>query len=451
MNHSLFPARTLSGLLRVPSDRSITVRALLLAGLAEGTSRVICPLESEDTEAAKACMAALGVPIAIQHEGDLPALRITGQGLRGLRAPAATLFCHSSGTTMRLLAGLLTGQTFGAALDGSDQLRRRPMRRVTDPLRAMGARIEDTNGCAPLRIYPARGPLRGMCYAMPVASAQVKSALLLAGLYADAPVTISEPAPTRDHTERMLGAAGARLQISHANNGAATVTLSPPTEPLRALDIRVPADFSSAAFFLVAASLVPGACLRLSGVGLNATRTGLLDALRAMGARIAIADLREEGGEPVGDIEVCAAELTAIEVGGPLVPRMIDEFPIFAVAATQAHGVTVVRNAEELRVKESNRLEGFLAELRKLGARAEPTADGFVIEGPTRLRGAVVDGLGDHRAAMALAVAALVAAGQTTILGADCVTKTYPGFFDDLARVATFDHDRRSDRPSGGA
>jgi 3-phosphoshikimate 1-carboxyvinyltransferase len=212
-------------------------------------------------------MAALGVPIAIQHEGDLPALRITGQGLRGLRAPAATLFCHSSGTTMRLLAGLLAGQTFGAALDGSDQLRRRPMRRVTDPLRAMGAQIEDTNGCAPLRIHPAQGLLRGMCYAMPVASAQVKSALLLAGLYADAPVTISEPAPTRDHTERMLGAAGARLQISRADNGAATVTLSPPTEPLRALDIRVPADFSSAAFFLVAASLVPGACLRLSGVG----------------------------------------------------------------------------------------------------------------------------------------------------------------------------------------
>jgi 3-phosphoshikimate 1-carboxyvinyltransferase len=435
MNRVLTPVRALGGALRVPSDRSLTVRALLLAGLTDGVSRIAHPLDSEDTAAAQSCMASLGVPIVAQDNE----LWVTGQGLRGLRAPTNALFCHSSGTTMRLLAGLLAGQAFATTLDGSDQLRRRPMRRVTDPLRVMGARIEDTDGRAPLHIQSAPRPLRGMRYAMPVASAQVKSALLLAGLYADAPVTISEPAPTRDHTERMLGAIGTRVEVSRADDGTANIALAPPTEPLRPLDMRVPADFSSAAFFLVAASLVGGACLRLLEVGLNPTRTGLLDALQAMGARIAIANLRQEGGEPVGDLEVCAAELRATTVSGALVPRMIDEFPIFAVAATQAHGVTVVRNAEELRVKESNRLEGFLAELRKLGARAEPIADGFVIEGPTRLRGAVVDGLGDHRVAMALAVAALVASGQTTILGADCVAKTYPAFFDDLARTVSFE------------
>ncbi len=435
MNRILIAAKTLRGALRVPSDRSLTVRALLLAGLAEGESRIARPLASEDTEAAQACMSALGVPITAQDDADEPALRVVGRGLRGLRAPAATLFCHSSGTTMRLLAGLLAGQTFGATLDGSDQLRRRPMRRVTDPLRAMGAQIEDTDGHAPLRIQPAPGSLRGIHYAMPVASAQVKSALLLAGLYADAPVTVGEPAPTRDHTERLLRAVGAQVTVSRISEGAAAITLAPPAAPLRPLDICVPADFSSAAFFIVAASLVPQADLRLLDVGLNPTRTGLLDALQAMGAQIGIANLRDEGGEPVGDVTIRPAELRAIAVGGALVPRMIDEFPVFAVAATQAHGVTVVRDAEELRVKESDRLEGFLGELRKLGARAEATADGFVIEGPTALRGAVVDSLGDHRVAMSLAVAALVAAGQTTILGADCVAKTYPGFFDDLAHV----------------
>jgi len=439
MSYTLTMAKALSGALRVPSDRSLTVRALFLAGLAEGESRIVQPLASEDTEAAQACMAALGVAITARNGAGEPALRIIGRGLRGLRAPATTLCCGSSGTTMRLLAGLLAGQAFGAVLDGSDQLRRRPMRRVTDPLRAMGAHIEDTNGGAPLYIQPAPGPLRGIRYAMPVASAQVKSALLLAGLYADSTVTIDEPAPTRDHTERLLRAVGAQVEVSRVGEGTAVITLTPPAASLRPLDMCVPADFSSAAFFIVAASLVHRADLRLLNVGLNPTRTGLLDALRAMGAQIAAADVRDEGGEPVGDLTIRPAELRAIEVSGALVPRMIDEFPIFAVAATQAHGVTVVRNAEELRVKESNRLEGFLSELRKLGARAEPTADGFIIEGPTRLRGAVVDGLGDHRVAMALAVAALVADGQTTILGADCVAKTYPGFFDDLARVATFD------------
>ncbi len=429
------PTRALRGVLRAPSDRSITVRAAILAGVAEGVSRIREPLESDDADAALRCMAALGAPAAPLGSGcDSAGLRIAGRGLRGLRAPDQPLFCNSSGTTMRLLAGFLAGQAFDAVLDGSEQLRRRPMRRVTDPLRRMGAQIEDADGHAPLVIRAAHRPLHGLTYDMPIASAQVKSALLLAGLYADEPVTVREPAPTRDHTERILRAMGVEVTVE-AEGKAGRITAHPPQRPLRALDMLVPADFSSAAFFMVAAAITPGARLRLVEVGLNPTRTGLLDALRAMGATIHVADLREEGGEPVGDVEVVGGELRGVEVGGALTPRMIDEFPIFAVAATQAHGVTIVRDAEELRVKESNRLEGFVGELRKLGARIEATADGFVVEGPARLRGAVVDGLGDHRVAMALAIAALRAEGETKILGAECVAKTYPAFFRDLASL----------------
>lgn len=430
------PARTLRGTLRVPSDRSITVRAAILASIAEGISRIRAPLESDDTDAALSCMAALGVQTApLSSSCDPLGFQIRGLGLRGLRAPTRPLFCNSSGTTMRLLAGFLAGQSFDVVLDGSEQLRRRPMRRVTEPLRRMGARIEDADGHAPLIIRAADRPLRGLSYEMPVASAQVKSALLLAGLYADAPVTVHEPAPTRDHTERMLRAMG--VEIAVEGDDAKRITVYPPRQPLRSLDMLTPADFSSAAFFLVAAAIMPGARLRLVEVGLNPTRTGLLDVLGAMGATVNVTSLREEGGEPVGELEVTGGALNGVEVGGALTPRMIDEFPIFAVAATQAHGVTIVRDAEELRVKESNRLEGFVGELRKLGAQIEATADGFVVEGPTRLRGAVVDGLGDHRVAMALAIAGLCAEGATTILGAECVAKTYPTFFRDLASLVS--------------
>lgn len=436
MNLTLSKPSSLHGVLRAPSDRSITVRAALIGGVAQGINRVREPLESDDTEAALACMAALGVEVApLSSLCDPLGLRFTGRGLHGLRGSNAPLFCNSSGTTMRLLAGFLAGQRFDATLDGSEQLRRRPMKRVTEPLRAMGATIADAGGLPPIRIAAANAPLRGIEYALPVASAQVKSALLLAGLYADGPVTIHEPAPTRDHTERMLRAAGVSVQTEPQPDGRSTITLAPPAGPLRPLDLLVPADFSSAAFFLAAAAIVPGAHMRLVEVGLNPTRLGLFDALRAMGARVTIENAREEGGEPIGDLDVRGGKLRAIDVGGALAARMIDEFPVFAVAATQAEGTTVVRDAQELRVKESNRLEGLVNELRRLGARIEPTPDGFVIEGPTRLRGGVVDGLGDHRVAMALAVAALVADGETTILGAECVGKTYPGFFKDLGSL----------------
>jgi 3-phosphoshikimate 1-carboxyvinyltransferase len=419
--------------LRVPSDRSITVRAALIGSIGQGVSRVREPLDSNDTNAALACMAALGAETApLSGMCDPLGLRITGRGLRGLRGSSEALSCSSSGTTMRLLAGFLAGQGFDTTLDGSEQLRRRPMSRVTGPLREMGAAIDDSNGLPPIRIGAALHPLRGIAYDMPIASAQVKGALLLAGLYADGPVTIQEPAPTRDHTERMLRCAGVAVSTEAGDDGCSSITLLPPDRPLRPLDMLVPADFSSAAYFVVAATISPNSRLRLAEVGLNRTRIGLLDALRRMGAHVADDDVHDQGGEPMGHIEVGFSELHGIEVGGELTARMIDEFPVFAVAATQATGTTVVRDAAELRVKESNRLEGMVNELRKLGAQIEPTADGFIIDGPTRLRGTVVDGLGDHRVAMALAVAALVSDGETIIRGAECVSKTYPRFFHDL-------------------
>ena len=269
---------------------------------------------------------------------------------------------------------------------------------------------------------------------MPVASAQVKSSILLAGLFANGPTTVREPAPTRDHTEIMLRAMGARVDTVSQPDGSASITLYPP-DHLKPLDMLVPADLSSAAFFMVAATLVPGADLKLVEVGVNPTRTGLIDALRMMGAQIEHGDARSEAGEALADIRVRQRPLNAVDIGGALVARMIDELPIFAVAATQARGRSVVRDAQELRVKESNRLEGLVAQLRAMGAQISATDDGFVIDGPTPLHGAVVDGLGDHRMAMSLAVAALVATGDTTITGAECVSKTYPEFWRDLDSV----------------
>jgi len=440
MNQTITPCiatqKLLSGTLRVPSDRSITVRAAMLGSIANGTSRIREPLDCDDTHAALKCMADLGVMTApLSSMCDPLGLQIPGVGLHGLRASSTALDCGSSGTTMRLLAGFLSGQRFASVIDGSDQLRKRPMRRVTEPLKAMGAAIADSEGLPPIRIGSAERPLHAHNYDMPIASAQVKSALLLAGLYAAGPVTIREPAPTRDHTERMLRSVGVDVQTQTHDNGTSDIILTPPNNPLKALDLLVPADFSSAAFFIVAASISPYADVQLVEVGLNPTRLGLFDALLAMGAHIAVTHAHIEGGEPVGDLHVTSSELHQTEIGGQMTARMIDEFPVFAVAATQAVGRTVVRDAQELRVKESNRLEGLVNELRKLGAKIEPTEDGFVIDGPTRLKGTLVDSLADHRVAMALAVAGLVADGQTTIAGAECVAKTYPGFWKDLASL----------------
>ena len=462
----------LRGRARVPGDKSISHRALLIGSLADGVSHVSGFLPSGDCLATLDCMRALGIEVETQ---DPTTLTIHGRGPRGLRPPAGgtavRLNCARSGTTMRLLAGILAGQTFASTLTGDEQLLRRPMRRITDPLRSMGAHIEDTEGRAPLHIHGRR--LHGHDHALAVASAQVKSALLLAGLYADGPTVVRQPGPARDHTERMLAAMGAAIDVDGL---IATLSPSPSLSPL---SLRVPGDVSSAAFPLVAAALVPGSEVTIEGVGVNPTRTGLLDVLRGMGAEITMTASggtgeqgdkgtgrqgdketpttdgrmgqgdgirsrdfpiapgiggrehgREYGGEPVADITVRASELHGVEIGGHTVVRMIDEFPVLAVAATQARGETRVRDAAELRVKETDRIAVVSGELRKMGARIEPLPDGFVIQGPTPLRGRVVDSHNDHRLAMALAVAALVAEGETVIEGAACVSDSFPGFVE---------------------
>ena len=417
------PPAALHGTARVPGDKSISHRALMLGSLAAGESRVSGFLPSGDCTATIGCMRALGVTIERHNEATLT---VDGRGLRGLSPPGAPLDCVRSGTTMRLLAGLLAGQPFEATLTGDRQLLQRPMRRVTDPLRGMGAQIEDQDGRAPLQVTGSA--LRGCIHELNVASAQVKSALLLAGLYADGPTVIRQCGPARDHTEVMLAAMGADVAVDGLE-----VTIRPAGEAtLNPLSLHVPGDFSSAAYLLVAGTLVPGSEVTIQEVGINPTRTGLLDVLARMGGQVAQVEAHDSGGEPVADLRVRAAALHGTTISGDTVVRMIDEFPVLAVAATQAEGKTVVCDAAELRVKETDRIATVVSELSKMGARIEPQADGFVVHGPTALRGAVVDSHGDHRLGMALVVAGLVAVGETTIQGIDCIADSFPGFWDVL-------------------
>ena len=431
---------TLRGTVRVPGDKSISHRAVMLGGLASGASHIHGFLPSGDCLATVACMRALGVHVEeLGPPGpDGQMLLVFGQGLYGLRPPATALDCVRSGTTMRLLAGILAGQEFGPApvvLTGAPQLRARPMRRITDPLRAAGAQIEDLDGKAPLTI---RGSLlRGVEHRLAVASAQVKSALLLAGLYANGATIVRQCGPARDHTERMLAAMGVEITVEGLD-----VRMAPPAllSPLR---LTVPGDFSSSAFLLVAALVMPGAEVTIEGVGVNPTRTGLLDVLRAAGVRpdlIVIQNERQEGGEPLADLIVRGPSseergLRGTTVQGDTVVRMIDEFPILAVAATQAQGQTLVRDAAELRVKETDRIAAVVDELTKLGAQIEAREDGFSVTGPTPLHGATVDSHGDHRLGMALAVAGLLAQGETVVQGAECIGDSFPGFGELLASI----------------
>jgi 3-phosphoshikimate 1-carboxyvinyltransferase len=430
--HILPANHSLRGTIRVPADKSISHRAAILGALADGDLHVENSLPSQTTQATVNCLRGLGAEI---EQPDPNTLVIHGHGLRSLREPADVLFCEGSGTTMRLLAGICAGQGFLSVLDGTLALKRRPMARVVNPLREMGATIlaRDGGRLPPLAIRG--GHLRGIDSTLPVASAQVKSALLFAGLCADAPTTVREPGPSRDHTERMLQAFGVRVEPVAPGNSASAIRVSP-TSDLRSLTfIYIPADFSSAAFFIVAALLVSQSELRIERVGVNPTRTGLLDVLRAMGADIALESEHEQGNEPVADVVIRASNLRGVEVGGDTVVRMIDEFPILAVAATQAHGETIVRDAAELRVKESDRIATVVAELRALGARIEPQPDGFVVEGPTPLRGAVVDSHGDHRLAMALAVAGLMAEGEVVVKNVECIDDSFPGFAELMCKV----------------
>jgi len=423
-------AERLRGTLRVPSDKSISHRATLLGALATGTTRIRNFLWSTDCLATVRCLKGLGIAIEQDETGDLI---VHGRGLRGLQAPEATLDCGGSGTTMRLLAGILVGQPFASTLTGNNALQRRPMERIVEPLRQMGAIIHgrEEDRFPPLQIQG--GDLHGIEYHLPVASAQVKSAILLAALYAAGPTVVHEPAPTRDHTERMLAAMGVDIAVDGTR-----ITLrreAPARPPLPPLDVTVPGDLSSAAFFIIGACLLPGSELRVHDVGVNPTRMGLLDVLCKMGAPITLENERIVSGEPVADIVVQSSPLHAVEVGGEIVPRMIDEFPILAVAATQAEGTTIVRDAAELRVKESDRIAAIVTELGCLGARIEEQPDGFVITGPTSLRGASVEAHGDHRLAMSLAVAGLLATGRTSIEGAECIPDSFPGFEEKLALI----------------
>ncbi|WP_426661306.1 3-phosphoshikimate 1-carboxyvinyltransferase [Rhodanobacter aciditrophus] len=411
------PAGPLRGSVGVPGDKSVSHRALMFAALADGRSRIRGFLEGEDTRATAVVLQQLGVRIETPADGERV---VHGVGLHGLRASAQPLDCGNAGTGMRLLAGLLAGQVFDSTLIGDASLSKRPMRRVTDPLAAMGARIDTQDGLPPLVVRGGQR-LHGIRYELPVASAQVKSALLLAGLYAEGETEVIEPHPTRDYTERMLAAFGwpiafepgrAKLSGGHA---------------LRATDVDVPADFSSAAFFLVAAGIVPGSELRLPAVGLNPRRTGLLEALRLMGADIRIENEKNSGGEPVGDLVVRHAPLHGVELPEALVPDMIDEFPALFVAAAAAKGRTVIRGAAELRVKESDRLATMATGLRTLGITVDETPDGATIHGGT-LAGGTVESLTDHRIAMSFAVAGLAAQAPVRINDCRHVATSFPGF-----------------------
>jgi 3-phosphoshikimate 1-carboxyvinyltransferase len=412
------PGAALKGAAEVPGDKSISHRSVMFGALANGETWVRGWLPAGDTEATLSAVQTLGVPIVRK---DKHTLKITGGQMS---APPRPLNFVNAGTGIRLMAGIMAGQPFPSVLDGSDQLRRRPMKRVTTPLALMGADITADNGRAPLEIQPAA--LKGIEYDMPVASAQVKSCVLLAGLFADGVTTVIQPGPARDHTENMLMAMGADI-VTEGKRVSLT-----PGRALQPLDLTVPGDFSSAAFLLVAACLVPDSDLTIQHVNLNATRTGLLDVLLAMGADITVTATGNEAGEPVGDIHVKHSALKGADVGGETVVRMIDEFPVMMVAALHAEGRTTVRDARELRVKETDRLAVMTAELTKLGAVITETEDGFIIEGPQALTGATVDGHDDHRIAMSMTVAGLVASGQTRVDDAKCAGDSFPGFAQTL-------------------
>ena len=430
------PVTRLVGHIAVPGDKSISHRAVLLGALCDGETRVTGFGRSADTEATIGAVRALGITV---YEHDQETLRIFGKGLRGLQAPAAPIDCANAGTLVRLLAGILAGQDGQQfELTGDASLSARPMQRVTEPLGRMGAGVETEDGHLPMGIEGR--PLRSISYELPVASAQVKSAILLAGLFAQGETTVVEPVPTRDHTELMLEAAGVSV-----TRRASSVTVQP-AERLELGEIEVPGDFSSAAPFIIAATLVPGSELHIHGVNLNPRRTGLLSILDRMGGRVTVYNRRRIGGEPAGDLEVRSADLTATTVLGAEVPLAIDELPLFALAASCAHGSSRVRGAEELRAKESDRVEATAEALRAIGQHVLATEDGFRIRGvPTRPRGGKVESRDDHRIAMLGAVAALCSQHGVEIEGADCVAVSFPGFFEVLERLCDAASEARGD------
>ena len=423
------PARNLTGAVRPPGDKSISHRCALLGGIAAGISHFENYSSGADCQSSLACMRALGVTVERPSDANGPVI-VHGAGLHGLRAPAGVLDAGNSGSTLRLLGGLLAAQPFASAIGGDASLTRRPMRRIIEPLARMGARITAASGDRPpLQFSPAAGPLQAIEYALPVASAQVKSALLFAGLYAQGVTRITEPVPTRDHSELLLRAMGAPLD---------GLRLRGPVEKLQPLEkFRIPGDPSSAAFFLCAAAALPEADLLVSDVSLNPTRSALLDVLARLGARVHVTSLEEQAGELVGSLHLAPGRgrLSGATVAGAEAAALIDEIPILAVLATQTQGGIVFQDVGELRVKESDRIAAIAANLRAMGATCEDSATGLRVPGLQQLHGAAIASHGDHRIAMAFAIAALFAAGDTRIHDADCASISYPEFYATLARL----------------
>ena len=413
------------GEVRVPGDKSISHRAVMFGALAKGTTAVTNFLQGADCLSTISCFQQMGIPI--ENNGN--EVLIHGKGLHGLSMPQQPLDVGNSGTTMRLMSGILAGQEFKSVLTGDASIQKRPMGRVIDPLSQMGAGIVSVpgNGCAPLQIRG--GSLTGIHYHSKVASAQVKSAILLAGLYADGTTTVTEPQLSRNHTELMLRMFGA--QISSQDT---TVKIQP--EPkLAGRMIQVPGDISSAAYFIAAALMIPGSEVRIRNVGINPTRDGILRVCREMGADITLEHISDTAGEPAADLVVRYSRLHGTVIGGSIIPALIDELPMLAVLACFAEGTTIIRDAQELKVKESNRIDVMVQNLTAMGARIQGTEDGMIIEGGVPLHGAVIDSRLDHRIAMSFAIAGLASDGTTQILGSDCVNISYPGFYADLRKL----------------
>lgn len=428
------PIKKIKGEIFVPGDKSISHRAVMIGAIANGKTTIKNFLPSADCLATVSCFSKLGIEI----QGRGKQIVIKGKGLKGLWAPDKILDVGNSGTTIRLLSGILAGQDFEVEITGDRSIQKRPMGRIAVPLRMMGADVEgrrqEAGGNRPEEIFPPLkifgGKLKAISYEMPVASAQVKSAVLLAGLFADGETAVIEKVASRDHTERMLEHFGAEIKVN--GHQSSVVGLN----EYDGVKVDVPGDISSAAFFMVAAAIVPNSELVIKEVGVNPTRTGIIDILHRMGAKVEVMDEETLSNEPRAAIRIRSSKLTAIKIDGSIVPRIIDEIPIIAVAATQADGVTEIRGAKELRIKESDRIKTVAAELRKFGAKVEELEDGLIITGPTKLKGAKVKSCGDHRIAMAMAIAGLAADGETAIEDPECIETSFPGFNEILRKIS---------------
>ena len=418
-------SKGLRGAITVPGDKSISHRSVMFGSIAKGTTRIRRYLQGADCLSTISCFRKMGVEI--ENTGDT--VLVHGRGMRGLTCPETPLDCGNSGTTMRLMSGILAAQDFSATLTGDESIRKRPMNRIIEPLTRMGGRITGNggSGCAPLSI--AGGPLSGIDYISPVASAQVKSAILLAGLYADGQTRVTEPYLSRNHTEIMLTHFGARVQTQ------GTTAVVTPAPELHAQQIDVPGDISSAAYFICAGLMIPNSEIFIRHVGINPTRAGILDVCRAMGGRVSVLNKTSASGEPAADLLVSSSSLHGTVIEGALIPTLIDELPMIAAMACFADGTTVIRDAAELKVKESNRIRVMVQNLAAMGADVQETDDGMIIQGGRPLHGASIDSCLDHRIAMTFAVTGLCCDGETSILGADCVRISYPEFYGDLEKL----------------